>query len=163
MQKAQQISLFTAITFWAIIVGGVMYSHIVYFPPYLSHLPESNKLITGEYGLHDGSFWMLVHPFAILSTIIALILNWKLKTRRKFILITLSIYVLAIIATAIYFVPGLMAFADSNNNSTVSPSEWFQRGQTWQHLSWIRGFFMYIGFVMLLIALTKDVAGDSKL
>ena len=106
---------------------------------------------------------MLVHPFAILSTIIALILNWKLKTRRKFILITLSIYVLAIIATAIYFVPGLMAFADSNNNSTVAPSEWFQRGQTWQHLSWIRGFFMYIGFVMLLIALTKDVAGDSKL
>ncbi len=83
MQNAKQLSLFTAITIWAILIGGVVYSHIVYFPPYLSHLPESNKLITGEYGLHDEMFWMLVHPLAILLTIITLLLNWKLKTRRS--------------------------------------------------------------------------------
>ncbi|MEP7322704.1 MAG: hypothetical protein ABI761_12330 [Saprospiraceae bacterium] len=162
MQNAKQISLFTAITLWAIIVGGVVYSHIVYFPSYLSHLPESNSLIKGEYGIQDGNFWILIHPVAMLSTIMALILNWKLKTRRKLILISLSIYVLAIIATAFYFVPGLKAFADSNNNSAVSPSEWYQRGQMWQHLSWIRGSFMYIAFLMLLIALTKDTAVDSN-
>jgi hypothetical protein len=147
MTQARQLSLFTAITLWAIIVGGVMYLHIVYFPAYLSHLPESNSLITGNYGLKDGNFWMLVHPLAILSTIFTLILNWKLKERRKFILMTLSIYTLAIIATAVYFVPGLMAFADCTNKTTVTPAEWFQRGQTWQHLSWIRGSFMYIGFL----------------
>jgi hypothetical protein len=156
MQNARQFSLFAAITCWAILVGGIVYSHIVYFPPYLSHLPESNKLITGDYGLHDGNFWMLVHPFAILTTIITLILNWKLKPRRKFILIALCIYALAIIATAFYFVPGLKAFAESNNSASVTPAEWFQRGQTWQYLSWIRGTFMFTGFLMLVIALTKD-------
>ncbi|MEO6190142.1 MAG: hypothetical protein ABIO44_07035 [Saprospiraceae bacterium] len=162
MKNAKQLSLYAAITLWAIIIGGVVYSHIVYFPPYLSHLPESNNLITGEYGLKEENFWMLIHPLTILTTIITLILNWKLKARRKFILITVSIYALAIIATGIYFVPELMAFADSNNNTSVKPSEWFQQGQTWQHLSWIRGFFMYIGFVMLLIALTKDKSEDAK-
>lgn len=156
MTQARQLSLFIAITLWALIVGGVVYSHLVYFPAYLSHLPESNSLITGEYGLKDGNFWMLVHPLAILSTILTLIVNWKLKTRRKFILITLGIYSLAIIATAVYFVPGLLAFADSQNNTTVSPAEWFQRGRTWQHLSWIRGSCMYIGFLLMVIALTKD-------
>ena len=162
MTQARQLSLFTAITLWAIIVGGVMYSHIVYFPAYLSHLPESNSLITGDYGLKDGNFWMFVHPLAILSTIVTLILNWKLKTRRKFILITLGIYALAIIATAVYFVPGLFAFADSTNNTTVTPAEWFQRGQTWQHLSWIRGTFMYAGFLLMVIALTKDNTQNSN-
>jgi len=156
MQKSRQLSLFITITLWAIILGGIMYSHIVYFPPYLSHLPESNKLITGEYGLQDGNFWMLVHPFTILSIIITLLLNWKLETRRKFILIALGIYALAILATAIYFLPELTAFADSGNSTTVTASEWYQRGQTWQHLSWIRGFFMFMGFLMLLIALIKD-------
>lgn len=155
MQNARQLSLYAATTLWAIIIGGVVYSHLVYFPPYLSHLPESNQLITGEYGLKDGSFWMLVHPFAILATVTTLILNWKFKARRKFILITFSIYALAIITTAIYFVPELMAFADSTNNPTVSAATWFQRGQTWQHLSWTRGFFMVAGFISLLIALTK--------
>jgi hypothetical protein len=155
MIKSGQLSLFIAITIWATIIGGILYSHIVYFPPYLSHLPESNSLITGNYGLHDGNFWMIVHPVAIVSTILALILNWKMNTRRKFILISVVIYALTIIATATYFLPTLMAFAASTNDTSVTPSDLFQQGQTWQHLSWIRGSFMYTGFVMLLIALTK--------
>lgn len=162
MTQARQLSLFTAITLWATIVGGVVYSHITYFPPYLSHLPESNSLINGKYGLNDANFWMFIHPLAILSTITTLILNWKLKARRKFILITLGIYALAIIATAVYFVPELMAFADSTKNTTVTPAEWYQRGQTWQHLSWIRGTFMFVGFLLLVVALTKDDQQNTK-
>jgi hypothetical protein len=156
MKKIREISLFIALITWAMLVGGVMYSHVVYFPAYLSNLPESNSLITGEHGLHDENFWMFVHPLAILSTVTTLILNWKLALRRKFILIPLGIYALAIIATAFYFVPELMAFAESNNSTMVTSSEWFQRGQTWQHLSWVRGFSLFSGFVLLLIALTKD-------
>jgi uncharacterized membrane protein len=158
MLPAKQISLFVTVTVWATLIGGVMYSHIVYFPPYLSHLPASNGLITGEYGMQDGHFWMIVHPVAILSTILSLVLNWRLKGKRKLILTSLGIYALAIAATAVYFVPELMAFADSGTSTTVSAAEWFQRGQTWQHMSWIRGSFMYAAFILLLMALTRDNA-----
>ncbi|WP_276502751.1 hypothetical protein [Terrimonas pollutisoli] len=154
MTQARQISLFLAITSWAALVGAILYSHIVFFPGYLSHLPESNKIIT-DFDIQDGNFWMTAHPITILSTVSTFILNWKLKTRRKFILITLGIYVVALIATIFYFLPNLMLFADSMN-STVSPAEWYKRGQTWQHLSWIRGSAMIVGFVLLLVALTKD-------
>ncbi len=160
MIQARQISLYIALTFWAIIIGGVMYSHIVYFPPYLSNLPESNKLITGNYGLHDGNFWMFVHPFTIVTTIATLILNWQIKKRRKLILIAFSIYAIAIVATATYFVPNLLAFASSSSDTTVAASEWYQRGQTWQHFSWIRGSSLYVGFLMLLIALTKNSCAE---
>jgi hypothetical protein len=156
MTQARQISLHFAIMLWAIIIGGIMYTHIVYFPAYLSHLPESNSLITGKYGLRDENFWLLVHPVAILSTIITLVLNWKLKTRRKFIFTSFGIYALVLVATALYFIPGLLTFADSTNNTTVTPAEWFQKGQTWQHMSWIRGSFVFVGFLLMVIALTKD-------
>ena len=156
MINARQLSLFVAVTFWAIIIGGVMYSHIVYFPAYLSHLPESNQLIKGEYGLHDENFWMFVHPFSIVTTIATLILNWRIKSRRKPILIALSIYILAIVVSAIYFIPNLLIFANSDAITTVTPSEWYKRGQTWQHLSWVRGGSLYIGFLILLSALTKN-------
>ncbi len=155
MQNARQISLFIAITLWAIITGAVLYTHIAFFPPYLSHLPESNSLITGDYGIKDGSFWMLIHPITLLATIITLVLNWKLKSRRKSILIALGIYVLALIVTAIYFVPALMEFAKATPGSD-SADQLYQQGQTWQHLSWIRGGIMYIGFLMLLVALTRN-------
>ncbi|HJS53268.1 MAG TPA: hypothetical protein VJ765_01955 [Chitinophagaceae bacterium] len=163
MQKSRQLSLFIAVSLWAILIGGIAYSHIVFFPAYLSQLPESSSLVTGEYGLQDENFWLLVHPLAMLSTILALILNWKLKTRRKLIFIPLGIYVLALIVTTFYFVPGLLAFADSKNVTTVTPAEWLQRGKTWQYMSWVRGTFMFLGFLALLIALTKDKTESSKL
>ncbi len=162
MQQLRQVSLFITISLWAMIVGGVLYSHIVYFPPYLSHLPESNSLITGEYGLKDQNFWMPLHPLVILSTFTSLIVNWKTLDKRKYILIALGIYALAIIATAIYFVPNLLAFAEAGKSTSVTVSEWYQRGQTWQHLSWIRGSFMFIGFILLLIALTKNKQPNNK-
>jgi hypothetical protein len=63
------------------------------------------------------------------------------------------------VATFTFFVPELIDFAESGNGSTTS-NDWVQRGQSWQHLSWIRGFFMYIAFIMLLIALTKNKISD---
>ena len=159
MERAKRISLFITLILWGTLVGGMMYSHVVFFPAYLSRLPESTQLIKGPYGLHDENFWMSMHPVMILSFIVTIILNWKLTDRRKFILTAFGIYVLAIIATFSFFVPELIAFAESSNSATTS-SDWFQRGQTWQHMSWIRGFFMYVAFIMLLIALTENKLAD---
>ena len=155
MQTARQVSLIIAISLWAIIIGGIVYSHIVYFPPYLSHLQESTSLLTGDYGLHEENFWMFIHPLNILFTILALILNWKIHSRRKWIAVTLVIYVIVIIVTAFYFLPGLTEFADSANQPGISGTEWDRKGQRWQQLSWVRGVFMYLGFLFLVIALSK--------
>ncbi|HNU89405.1 MAG TPA: DUF1772 domain-containing protein [Ferruginibacter sp.] len=154
MQQFKQVSLYLAIFFWAMIVGGIVYSHIVYFPAYLTHLPASNQLISGEYGLHDENFWMFIHPVTMALTITTLVLNWRSKQRRTFILITTGIYAFVIFFTAIYFVPELQAFAKSTGTS-ATVSELFERGQTWQHRSWIRGSFMLTGFIMLLVALQR--------
>ncbi len=155
MTTARQLSLIIAIVFWATILGAIVYSHIVYFPPYLGNLPESNNLIKAEYGLHEENFWMFIHPFAILSTILTLILNWKLKQRRQLIIFCMAIYAAVIIATATYFVPELIDFAAStpeNSNAT----NLLDRGQKWQYWSWARGVFMYLGFTLLVVGLTKN-------
>ncbi len=157
MYKARQFSLFAATIAFGALVGGVLYSHIVFFPGYMSHLPESNKIIT-EYGVNDGNFWMVVHPIAILATLFTLVAHWRSANRRRYILTAALIYALAIVATALYFLPNLFEFAESLN-STVSAAELQARGQTWQYLSWIRGTGIGIGFVSLLIALSKDGNG----
>lgn len=163
MVNFKQFSLLLATTFWGILIGGVVYSHIVFFPKYLHHLPESNSLLNGEYGLNEATFWMFIHPITILATIIALVLNRKFKARKKYISIALIIYVLAIIATAVYFVPTLLYFADSSKIANVSSAELLQKGKTWEQLSWIRGAFMFIGFLLMQSAMLKnDSANSSK-
>lgn len=153
-------SLFLAIILWGTLLGGITYSHIVYFPAYLSDLPNSAVVVNGTYAVNEAPFWLLIHPLLILSLIIALALNWKLKTRRKLIITSFGIYIVALIITSLYFVPELMAFRQSPE-SNISAAEWLTRSNRWQYLSWIRGAVCYLAFVPLLIALTKS-ADTSK-
>lgn len=154
-------SLFLAVILWGTLLGGIAYSHLVYFPVYLSALPDSAVVVNGPYGLHEAIFWMTIHPLLILSLIVTLALNWKYRSRRKLILISLTIYFLVLVVTQIYFIPELVAFAHSPE-SKVATSEWLARGQRWQRLSWIRGVVMYAGIVPLLLALTEPFTKESE-
>jgi hypothetical protein len=148
------IVLMLSIVLWGTLLGGITYSHLVYFPRYLSALPASAVVVTGPYGLHEGIFWMTIHPLLILSLILSLVLNWRSPSRRKLISISFAVYILVLVVTQIYFLPELFAF-ERSVGSSVTPEEWFARGQRWQRLSWIRGAVCYAAFVPLLFALTK--------
>ncbi|HEY5885005.1 MAG TPA: hypothetical protein VIT88_09985 [Pyrinomonadaceae bacterium] len=160
MPHLRTYSLFLVVILWGTLLGGITYSHLVYFPVYLSALPESAVVVRGPYGLREAIFWMTVHPLLILSLIVALILNWRLRARRKLILISLILYAVVLIVTQIYFLPELAAFEQSPS-SNVTPAEWLSRGKRWQTFSWIRGAIMYAGIIPLLLALTKREATDN--
>ena len=147
-------SLMLSVVLWGTLLGGIAYSHLVYFPVYLSALPDSAVVVNGPYGLREGIFWVLVHPLLTLSLIFSLVMNWKQRERRRLILFSFAVYILAQVATTVYFVPELQAFAHSPE-SGVSAAEWLARGQRWQRLSWTRGTIMYASFLPLLFALTK--------
>jgi hypothetical protein len=153
-------SLFLAVILWGTLLGGIAYSHLVYFPVYLSALPDSAVVVNGPYGLHEALFWMTIHPLLIFALILALVLNWKSEPRRKRILISFAIYIAVLVVSSLYFIPELGAFARSPQ-SGLTPAEWLARGQRWQRLSWIRGAVMYLGALPLLVALTKPL-GDTK-
>ena len=153
--SAGTYALFLTIIFWGILLGAIAYSHVTFIPVYLSDLPASAAVVNGKYALNEAPFWTRIHPLLILSLLAAIALNWKFKARRKLIGISFGMYISVMIATAIYFVPELMAFAQSPE-SNLPASDWFARGHRWQNLSLIRGACCFIGFIPLLIALTKQ-------
>ncbi len=154
-------SLMLSVILWGTLLGGITYSHLVYFPVYLSALPDSAIVVNGPYGLHEAIFWMTIHPLLILSLIVALVLNWKSQSRRKLILISFGIYFLVLVVTQIYFLPELAAF-EKSPQLNVPAADWISRGQRWQTMSWIRGAVMYAAILPLLVALTKPVSGQDK-
>lgn len=155
------VVLMLAIIFWGTLLGGIAYSHLVYFPVYLSALPDSAVLVNGPYGLNETVFWVTVHPLLIIMLVAALVLNWRSNSRRRLIAVSFIVYVLVLVITQLYFLPELVLFKHSPE-STLSAAEWLARGRRWQRLSWLRGAVMYLAFVPLLLALTKP-ADDRQL
>ncbi len=154
-------SLMVSVVLWGTLLGGVAYSHLVYFPAYLSALPDSAVVVRGPYGLHEGAFWGLIHPLLILSLVVTVASNWRLRERRRLILLSCAVYAAALVVTGIYFVPELGAFARSPE-SGVTPAEWLVRTQRWQRLSWTRGASLYAMFLPLLFALTKPARAPRE-
>jgi hypothetical protein len=68
-----------------------------------------------------------------------------------------------LVVSSLFFIPELMAFKQSPE-SNLPPAEWLERGKRWQYLSWIRGTVCFLGFIPLLIALTKanDVYTEAE-
>lgn len=147
-------ALMLSVLLYGVLLGGIVYLHLVFFSVYLSNLPESTVLVNGPYALHDEYFWTLIHPLAILSLIVALIANWSNRRRRILIAMPLDIYVITMVVTFLYFVPELMAFKESAT-SQIPAAEWHERGIRWQHLSWLRGGTMALFYIPLLLALAK--------
>ncbi len=154
------LALMVAIILWGTLLGGVAYSHLVYFPAYLSDLPASAVVVNGPYGLNDGIFWAIIHPLLIISLVAALVLNLNSSSRRKLIAVSFVMYVVVLLISLFYFVPELVLFKHSPE-STVPATEWLARGRRWQRLSWLRGLTMYLAIVPLLFALTKP-AGETR-
>jgi hypothetical protein len=153
-------ALMVAIIFWGTLLGGIAYSHLVYFPVYLSDLPASAVLVNGPYGLNETRFWVIIHPLLIVSLVAALVLNWNSTWRRKLISVSFIVYVVVLLVSQFYFIPELVLFKHSPE-STLPAAEWLARGRRWQRLSWLRGLTMYLAFIPLLLALTK-VSGESR-
>jgi len=154
-------TLMVAIVLYGVLLGGVVYSHVVYFPVYLGHLPDSAVLVNGQFALHEENFWALIHPMLVLALVITLFINWRDKYRRARIALTLAVYVLVLVVSFLWFIPQLGEFKDSPQSS-VTADEWHHRGEHWQHMSWLRGGVLFVFSVPLLLALTKreeDAAG----
>ena len=147
-------ALMLAIVLWGVLLGGVVYSHLVFFPVFLGHLPESAAVVNGPYGLNEAVFWMTIHPLLILSLVISLIANWRVTGRRNLIAMSLGVYAVIIVVSMAWFVPQLIEFAKSPQSS-VPAAEWHERGQRWQYLSWIRGSILFVFSVPLLTALAR--------
>jgi hypothetical protein len=147
-------ALMISIILWGTLLGGAVYAGLVYFPAYLSHLPESSVVVNGPYGLNESRFWIAIHPLVILSLIISIVANWREKGRRNLVLIVFAVYVVVLVVTGLYFLPELAAFRASPE-SALSPSEWLTRTDRWQTLNIVRAAILYACSIPLLFALLK--------
>jgi hypothetical protein len=159
--KIGTLALFLAVTLWGTLLGGIAYAHLVYFPVYLSALPDSAVVVNGPYGLNEARFWVTIHPLLILSLIAAVALNWRAKARRRLVLFSFGVYIVVLVVSSLYFIPELRAFQHSPE-SGLSAAEWLARGQRWQRLSWLRGAVCYAAFLPMLVALTEPAGKPEE-
>lgn len=160
MKSVKTILLIAASISFIIVAGGATYEHLCVVPKWKLGPPASLIMFQGPYGLAPGNFWMLIHPVTLALLVSALIANWK-TARRKYIIIPLSVYVLILIITSIYFVPELMAITKTAYQP-ISNDGLIARSALWEKLSLVRLAVCVVIAGVLLFSLTKGNEKDSS-
>lgn len=139
---------------YCLIIGAGTYEHFAVWPVAFGEPPKSLMMFQGEYALQSESFWKLVHPATLVLFLATLGMNWKTE-RRKNIVIALSIYVIALIATFIYYVPELKSIIATHYADTVD-ADIQNRASLWITLSKVRLTFIFVSAFVLIMGLTKS-------
>lgn len=139
---------------YCLIIGAGIYEHFTVWPVVFSEPPKSLTMFQGDYALPAESFWKFVHPLTLVLLLTALGLNWKTE-RKKYILITLITYAIALIVTFIYYVPELKSIIETPFATTVDAALQ-KRGSLWITLSKVRLTFIVASAFVLISGLTKS-------
>jgi hypothetical protein len=145
-------TLIVLITLLSFELGGAFYEWIVVASQWSAYPPESFGILQGVYALPLDSFWMPLHMIVQVVIIAAVILCWKDKKRRNFMLLLVGLYILLRVPTFMYFIPELEYFRTA---STAAP--WTQeiqdRADRWVLLSIGRTAAIAASYVLAWMAL----------
>ncbi|MBC7874423.1 MAG: hypothetical protein H7Y01_10525 [Ferruginibacter sp.] len=153
MKSTKTILLILASISFIIVIGGAVYEHLAVVPKWKQAPPASLTMFQGEYGLNPGVFWQMIHPVTLALLIAALLANWK-TGRRKYIIIPITGYALALIITFFYFVPELLSIIQAPF-ATVADKSLVARANMWEILSLVRLVYILALAFSLLFSLTK--------
>jgi hypothetical protein len=144
---------------WALVIGGFLLSVIAgaglsqalfVMPEYFADPPASLRRYQAD---RSFVFWLPVHAAAIVALALAAVANWE-SQRRTAILVAIGSYVLIWAATAVFFIPGVIAFNRVDVDGPPSPALAAQ-GRRWMRRSWSRHVLTVATALSLLVALAQ--------
>jgi hypothetical protein len=151
----------TSATKWSLIllcfsmagaVGGGLYEHMVLMPLWASSPPASFAIIQADTGVPLQNFWIPVHVAITVFLLLSLVLAWREKKARLFLLIGFTSYLIMRVWSIFFFIPEMLSFQKVPLDSTAS-EELVARVAQWTTLTWYREPLDAISFLSFLLAL----------
>ncbi len=148
--RIRETTLWIGMFFVAILTGATLYQMMVIVPAFSRDIP--NGMIEFASGhVQTKNFWTSpIMPIGFLFSIIALILNWK-KPGKKWLILSISLSVLAEVLTIIFVFPQLkiMGLLDGNPSSdttllTSTIKQWVVVDQLRFFILAVPSFFLYL-------------------
>jgi hypothetical protein len=133
-------------------IGGGLYEALVVNPQWSASPPASFVLIQPDTGVPLQHFWMPVHAALTLLSLAALVLAWRQRQVRRWLLVGLASYWLMRAWSFAYFIPEMLAFQQVPLDSAPTP-ELLERVASWTRWTVFRQPLDVLSFVSFLLAL----------
>ncbi len=148
-----QILLWIAVIAWSLWIGGLMYETVVIMPLWSANLPQSVLEWNSRpnFVMNPTRFYVPIVITLILSLSLGMILSWKSRNQRLWLILSTVCAITAFVFTLIYFFPKNDVLF-RNQNTGLSGEEITAIANAWIRGNWIRVGMMIVGFFAALKA-----------
>jgi hypothetical protein len=161
-QTLQTLLIFTHVFLAVMVFGGAIMETFINFPNWFHHIPPS--LDTAKNFLqarNPGQFFQTLYPLSILAGIAFVIVGWKIKPARNFILTALVLSVSIEVLTIAFIYP-LLRIMIVDGSALHSAEVLKQTAQQFTTLNYIRMFFFFVAEMLSLLGLWKFTQHTAK-
>jgi hypothetical protein len=158
----QAILIFSHFCLMMIVFGGAIMETFINFPNWFHNIPTSLDAAKNFLQARNpGQFFQVLFPLAILTGMAFVILGWKIKPARNFILAAVVLSVGIQVATFTFIYP-LLRIMIVDGTTVHSVEVLKQTAQQFMTLNYIRLMFFFVAEMLSLIGLwnfTQHAAG----
>jgi hypothetical protein len=154
-------SLLITTVAYLLLNGAQLFETAVLVPVWTAAPPASLHIFQGPYGLDFKVFWIVTHSVHELTFLAALVLNWKIPSRRKVLLVVLVLHVAVRAWTLLYFAPVIISFQQVPAGNAVD-QVLLQKAALWRDLNVVRvAVFMVLSFVLIPLNRPGKAVGNA--
>lgn len=141
--------------------GAQLFETAVLVPVWTAAPPASLHIFQGYYGLDFKAFWIVAHSLHELTFVAALVLNWKIATRRRVLVAVLLVHIAVRAWTLLYFAPVIISFQNTPATDTINPALQQQAAQ-WRDLNLVRvAIFLFLSFALIPLNRRRYQPGEA--
>jgi hypothetical protein len=133
-------------------IGGGLYEHVVLTPLWSASPPSSFSIIQPGTGVPLQDFWIPVHAAITVFLLLSLVLAWKERKVRRWLLIGLGSYIVMRAWSGLFFIREMLEFQKVPLDSPAS-AELTARVARWTFWTWFREPLDVLSFLSFLLAL----------
>ena len=139
-QRLAIILLWSVLVFVGTMFGASVYQRISLIPEWGGALPQSVVRYFGDprAGQAIDRFWTVVTAPTALVIVLALVVNWPFRARRRWIGLGAAVFFLMLVWTAVYFIPGGVIPLMVRGGEGLTPETITRMARAWIFWDWFR-------------------------
>lgn len=145
--------LWIAVVAWGFWLGGLIYEMVVIIPLWSANLPQSVLEWNSrpDFIVNPTRFYLPTVITLILSSLLVMVLNWKSRNQRIWLILSTVCVITAFVFTLLYFFPKNDVLF-RNQVSGLSGDEITAIANAWIRANYLRVVMMIVGFFSALKA-----------
>ena len=154
--------LFSSVAAYFMMNGAQLWETAIIIPAWTQAPPASLIFFQEPYGLDFKYFWIAVHSVHEVIFVLALIFNWKIRSRRLPLVLLFLAHIGVRVWTIVYFVPTIIDFQQMSVVNNIEP-HLVERAARWRNLNYLRvGLFFTINTALAFLFCSQSKSNGKQ-